>query len=125
MRSRAVAPQIGSARVAIGACTVPQDDARREPLFDAAGRPTAGTARLRLLTKGGSPLSDRDLHMWYDRRVAELGARGETSSGEADWEAARQQFPGRVTRARLRAVRDQLAPAGWRKQGRRSPGIAK
>lgn len=102
-----------------------QDDARREPLFDAAGRPTAGTARLRLLTKGGSPLSDRDLHMWYDRRVAELGARGETSSGEADWEAARQQFPGRVTRARLRAVRDQLAPAGWRKQGRRSPGIAK
>ena len=102
-----------------------QDDATREPLFDAAGRPTAGTARSRLLTKGASQLSDRDLHMWYDRRVTELRARGETSSGEADWEAARQQLSGRVTRARLRAVRDELAPAGWRKQGRRSPGIAK
>ena len=101
-----------------------QDDARREPLFDAAGRPTAGTA-LRLLTKGASQLSDWDLRMWYDRRVTELRARGETSSGEADWEAARQHFSGRVTRARLRAVRDELAPAGWRKQGRRSPGIAK
>ena len=102
-----------------------QGDAEREPLSDAAGRTTAGKARLRLLTKGASPLSDRDLQMWYDRRVTELRARGETSSGEADWEAAKQQFPERLTRARLRAVRDQLAPVGWRKQGRRSPRKAK
>ena len=110
---------------AIAGDVAKQDDAKREPLSDAAGRPTAGGARLRLSTKGASPLSDRDLYMWYDRRVAELRARGETSSGEADWEAARQQFPARVTRARVRAVRDQLAPVGWRKQGRRSPRIAK
>jgi len=110
---------------AIAGDVAKQDDAKREPLSDAAGRPTAGGARLRLSTKGASPLSDRDLYMWYDRRVAELRARGETSSGEADWEAARQQFPARVTRARVRAVRDQLAPVGWRQQGRRSPRIAK
>jgi sulfite exporter TauE/SafE len=109
----------------VGGALIVPPASKREPLSDAAGRPTAGGARLRLLTKGGSPLSDRDLHMWYDRRVAELRARGETSSGEADWEAARQQFPARVTRARVRAVRDQLAPVGWRKQGRRSPRIAK
>jgi hypothetical protein len=46
-------------------------------------------------------------------------------SGEADWEAAKQQFSGRVTRIRLRQVRDQFAPAHWKKQGRRSPGRTK
>jgi hypothetical protein len=102
-----------------------QNDPEGEPLSSIAGEAAGRIARLRLSTKGASPLSDWDLHTWYDRRVAELRARGETSSGEADWEAAKQQFQGRVTRARLRAVRDQLAPAGWRKQGRRSPGRAK
>jgi hypothetical protein len=63
--------------------------------------------------------------LWYKKRVAELMQRGETSSGEDDWRAAKQQFAGRVTRARVREVREQFAPAGWKKQGRRSPQIAK
>ena len=75
---------------------------------------------------GGSPttrpplLSDRDLREWYEKRVSELMERGEAASGEADWEAAKQQFGGRVTRARLRELREQLAPVDWKKQGRRS-----
>src|SRR5258705_6599 len=60
------------------------------------------------------------LPWWYEKRVLELIAQGEAASGEADWDAAKRQFSGRVTRARLRAMRDQLAPADWKRQGRRS-----
>jgi hypothetical protein len=83
-----------------------------------------GTGRIGLSTTRAPPLSDRDLRSWYEIRVSELMARGEAASGEADWEAAKQQFSGRVTRARLRAMRDQFAPVDWKKQGRRS-GTAK
>ena len=85
----------------------------------------AGTAQIRLSTKPAAPASDRDLSSWYEKRVSELMARGEAASGEADWEAAKRQFSGRVTRIRLRKVRNQFAPADWKKQGRRSPGTAK
>jgi hypothetical protein len=71
------------------------------------------------------PLSDRDLRSWYEKRVSELMACDKAASGEADWEAAKRQFSGRVTRSRLRKVRDQFAPAGWKKQGRRSPETAR
>jgi hypothetical protein len=71
-------------------------------------------------TTRAPPLSDRDLREWYEKRVSELMERGEAASGEADWEAAKQQFGGRVTRARLRELREQLAPVDWKKQGRRS-----
>ena len=70
--------------------------------------------------KGLPPLSARDLRSWYEQRVSELMARGEAASGEADWEAARQQFPGRVTRVRVRELRERSAPVAWKKQGRRS-----
>jgi hypothetical protein len=76
-------------------------------------------------TKPAPPVSDRDLRTWYEKRVTELTASGEAPSGEADWEAARRQFPERVTRNRVRELRDQLAPREWKKQGRRQPGIAK
>src|SRR5882672_1917749 len=85
----------------------------------------AGTAQIRLSTKPAAPVSDRDLSSWYEKRVSELMARGEAASGEADWEAAKRQFSGRVTRIRLREVRNQFAPADWKKQGRRSPRTAK
>ncbi len=71
-----------------------------------------------------SPTSDRDLRGWYAQRVTELRARGQTSSGEEDWEAAKKQFPDRVTRARVRSIRDECAPVEWRKQGRRAPRTA-
>jgi len=54
-----------------------------------------------------------------------LVERGEGSSNEKDWEAAKQELAGRVTRTRVRELREQLVPAGWKKQGRRSPKIAK
>jgi len=78
-------------------------------------------AALELATRGGTPLSDRDLRSWYEQRVQELTKWGKTASGEADWKAVRRQYPGRVTRARLRALRKIYAPADWKKLGRRSP----
>jgi hypothetical protein len=65
-----------------------------------------------------APVSDRDLRTWYQQRVRALTTRGETSSGEQDYVAAKQEFGERVTRARLRAVRKEVAPVQWRQQGR-------
>ena len=70
--------------------------------------------------KPAASMSEQDLRSWYEQRVSKLSACGESSSGEADWEAAKQQIPGRATRKRIRQVRDQFAPADWKKQGRRS-----
>jgi hypothetical protein len=67
-----------------------------------------------------APVAEQGLRSWYQGRVLELTKRGETSSGEEDWEAAKQEFPGRITRARLRAVREECAPEHWKQQGRRS-----
>jgi hypothetical protein len=68
-----------------------------------------------------APLSERDLRTWYRQRIQALIESGNTASGEADWKAVRQQFSGRVTRARVRALRNEFAPEDWKKQGRRSP----
>ena len=94
-----------------------QNEAGHQPRSDPVGRS-------RLAPRGPVPISDSVLYSWYEARVAEMTERGETSSGEEDWEAARRQFPERVTRARVRAVRDQCAPVGWTKQGRRSAPTA-
>jgi len=80
--------------------------------------------RSRSQTRAPVPISDSVLYSWYEGRVAEMTERGATSSGEEDLQAAKRQFPERVTRARVRAVRDQCAPEGWKKQGRRSPPTA-
>jgi hypothetical protein len=55
-----------------------------------------------------APVSDRELRSWYQKRVSGLTASGGSSSGE------------RVTRARVRAIREQMTPEHWKKQGRRS-----
>ena len=96
-----------------------------QPRSAAAGDATDARLVLRSSTKGSAPLSVQDLRQWYEGRIAQFKQRGETSSGEDDWTAAKQKFAGRVTRARVREMREQLAPAGWKKQGRRSPRIAK
>jgi hypothetical protein len=101
------------------------NEAEREPRSEAAGATVGKSAALRLSTKGPAPLSVSDLRLWYERRIAQLIRRGETSSGEGDWTAAKQEFDGRVTRDRVRKIREQFAPAAWKKQGRRSPGIEK
>jgi integrase len=102
-----------------------QNEAECQPRSDTAGDATGARRVLTLSTKGPAPLSVRDLRLWYEGRIAQLIRRGETSSGEDDWTAAKQEFVGRVTRARVREVREQCAPADWKKQGRRSPRIAK
>jgi hypothetical protein len=76
-------------------------------------------------TKRPPPVSDRDLRSWYEERVTELIAGGGAPSGQADWEAAKRQFSGWITRSRVRELRDQLAPSEWKKQGRRPPQTAK
>jgi hypothetical protein len=83
------------------------------------------TARIGSANKLAASMSDQDLRSWYEQRVSKLSACGEASSGEADWEAAKQQIPARVTRSRLRQVRDQFAPSDWKKQGRRSAETVK
>jgi integrase len=105
--------------------TAKPNEAEREPRSASAGKTTGVTPALSLSARGPAPVSSRDLHRWYEGRLAELMQRGETSSGEDDWGAAKQQFAGRVTRARVRAAREQFAPPGWKKQGRRSPRNAK
>jgi hypothetical protein len=100
---------------------VDQDAVKPKPLPGLSGGIAGGTTRPGLSTKRVAPVPDRELRSWYEKRISELTARGETASGETDWEVAKQQFPGRVTRARLRAVREQFAPAHWKQQGRHSP----
>jgi hypothetical protein len=94
-----------------------QNEAVHQPRSDPVGRS-------KLSTRRPVPLSDHDLRLWYEARVAEMTGRGDASSGEEDWEAAKRQFPERVTRARVRAARKKFAPVGWKKQGRRSPPTA-
>jgi hypothetical protein len=105
-------------------CKAVDSDRRGQMLTEVSQAMAAGTAQIGLSTKPAAPVSDRDLRSWYERRVSELMARGEAASGEADWGAAKRQFSGRVTRIRLRTLRNQFAPPDWKKQGRRSPGTA-
>ena len=100
---------------------VKSEDSSRSEFSSAPRNPDIGGEA----TKPGPPVSNRDLRSWYEERVAELTAGGGAPSGEADWEAAKRQFPGRITRNRLRELRDQLAPLEWKKQGRRPPRTTK
>lgn len=59
------------------------------------------------------------LHDWYRGRVAELVAAGLEPSRDEDWEAAKAEFGPKVTREVVRALRRELAPASWRRFGRR------
>src|SRR6202035_3206836 len=97
----------------------PQNEDEHEPRSDPelarAGRPVS-----KLLTSRPAPLSPHDLRSWYEARAAKLIERGETSSSEDDWQMAQRQFPDGVKRARVRAAREEFAPAEWKKQGRRS-----
>jgi hypothetical protein len=95
------------------------EDSSRSEFSSAPRKPDIGGE-----SKRPHPVSDRDLRSWYDERVAALTAGGGAPSGQADWEAAKRQFPGRITRNRLRELRDQLAPPEWKKQGRRAPRTA-
>jgi hypothetical protein len=98
----------------------PKSEGSSGELIEGSQAMAGETARIGSAKKPAGWFSDRDLRSWYEQRVLKLSACGEASSGEADWEAAKQQIPGRATRSRLRQVRDQFAPSDWKKQGRRS-----
>jgi hypothetical protein len=97
------------------------EDASRSEFSSAPRKRDVGVGS----TKRPAPVSDRGLRSWYEERVAELTAGGGARSGQADWEAAKRQFPGRITRDRVRELRAQLAPSEWQKQGRRPVRTAK
>lgn len=108
----------------VGECSPAEGKAERDSvkpehqsgLFASLGR---GRAGLGSSTKRTAPVSDRDFRSWYQTRVSEFIARDERSSGEQDWIATQQAFPGRVTRARVRPLREEMAPDHWKKLGRR------
>jgi hypothetical protein len=57
---------------------------------------------------------------WYEARVKEHIKRGEQTSEDDDWKAARNKFGKKVRRQQVRDLRPDLVPAEWRIQGRRS-----
>ena len=94
----------------------------RSDAAEYSGREPTAVIGVRVKHRIAAPpqVSERDLRRWYEQRAAELEACGQASSGEDDWEAAKEQFPDRVTRTRVRSIRDEYAPAEWTKQGRRA-----
>jgi hypothetical protein len=66
-----------------------------------------------------SKVSDSRLRAWYKARVKECTKKGEQPSDADDWSAARAKFGEKVRRYQVRDLRARLAPAAWRKQGRR------
>jgi hypothetical protein len=72
--------------------------------------------------RAAAAVSAAELRAWYKSHVADLSARGHRSSLAKDFDAARAHFGvGRVTRKRVKAMRDELAPPHWKIQGRPPP----
>jgi hypothetical protein len=65
-------------------------------------------------------ISDDRVRSWYKTRVKECTKKGEQPSEAADWKAARDKFGEKIRRDSVRCVRQALAPAEWRRRGRRS-----
>jgi hypothetical protein len=65
------------------------------------------------------------LRDWYKSRYNQLVEAGATSTGEEDFQAAKEKFGAKISRERVREVRKDFVPDDWMKQGRkrkRSPG---
>lgn len=103
-----------------GECGAVHEPGNQEAPYSPSNEIAGGTAGPGRSTKKIAPLADRQLRTWYEQRVRELTTRGEPSSGEQDYVAAKQEFGVRVTRARVRRLREELASEQWKQQGRRS-----
>jgi hypothetical protein len=101
-------------------CEVERDAVKQEANTGLSADLGGGAAGPVFSVRRKAPVSDRELRSWYQNRVSELTAGGVTSSSEQDWEAAKREFTGRVTRARVRAIREEMTPEQWKKQGRGS-----
>ncbi len=60
-----------------------------------------------------------ELRTWYKDRLAIYQARGQISTRDEDYEAAKKRFGKSVTRKAVRALRKELAPVEWTERGRR------
>jgi hypothetical protein len=56
---------------------------------------------------------------WYEQYLEYAKTRAQEPSETDDWKAARQKFGDKVRRNQVRDLRRELAPAEWRRQGRR------
>ena len=63
--------------------------------------------------------SEQALRSWYEKWVAENLKAGKIPSREDDWKAAKNAESKNVPRDAVRALRNELAPETWTKQGRR------
>jgi len=92
----------------------------------AAGLPTHGhEEEAGQAARPPPPVAEAALRDWYARRARDWPADAKTPSAERDLEDARAEpaFEGRaVTRARIRALRRELAPESWTEAGRRTLG---
>ena len=62
--------------------------------------------------------SEAALNKWYQDRIASWPPAETPPTREADWEDAKQMFPG-VTQKAVYACRGKVAPPGWTSKGRR------
>jgi hypothetical protein len=60
-------------------------------------------------------VQNTELRVWYANHIA----TSQPTSEAVDWEAAKRQFGAKVRRQQVRALRHELAPEDWRRQGRR------
>ena len=64
-----------------------------------------------------APVSDAVLERWFVSRKKSFDREGRVPSQRDDEVAAKEKFGDRVTRTRMRAMRDKCAPE-WKKRGR-------
>jgi hypothetical protein len=93
----------------------PQDTGEPQPLT----RAESGQAPSRAYTSRPKA-QDADVQTWYKKTyIPECETAGKQPSEATDWAAARLKFGDKVRRYQIRDLRRELAPTGWRIQGRR------
>lgn len=58
------------------------------------------------------------IRKWYVDRVSEYERSGRRSSREDDYREANEAFGGNIPKRQVEALRRELAPHGWTRQGR-------
>ena len=71
-----------------------------------------------------TPVSEATLKGWYTKRKNDFLRKGRVPSQNADEVAAKTEFGSRVSRARVRDMRDKCAPE-WQERGRRRKSSGK
>ena len=69
-----------------------------------------------------APVSDATLKSWYMNRMKDCRREWRVPSQREDEEDAKTEFGSRVSRERVRNMREELAPPEWQERGRRRKG---